>query len=145
MFNNVRSSCPGYTFIELLIALALLGLVITPILTLYSSTALMVSNSADYSVAVNLCRDKIEQLKALESSELEYFYLAGEFILEDQLPGYPGFERLTTVAPFHYFNGHAGGDNEPAENIMLSIDVTVRWVEGDHERSETVWTLVGLR
>jgi prepilin-type N-terminal cleavage/methylation domain-containing protein len=145
MFKVIHHCCRGYTFIELLIALAVLALVITPLLTLYSSSALMIGSSADYSAAVNLCRAKIEHLKALNPDDLKSIYLAGGVILENDLPGYPSFERLTTLTPFQPADYYTTPEKEQAENILLSIAVTVRWFERGSERSETVWTLLWLR
>jgi prepilin-type N-terminal cleavage/methylation domain-containing protein len=124
----------GYTFIELLIAITILGLVIPPFLALFSSSYKAISGSSRQTEAVNLCHERIESVKStgctlqgnLCISELQPVYS------EDEIPGYPGLRRETSIQPFNF----ACANHSFPEPCLFVVEVTVYWNHLNNERSE---------
>ncbi len=145
MFRSLSTGCEGYTFIELLIAVSILGIVITPMFTLFSVSSLSISNSGNHTLAANLCRDQIESFKALGyGSVLELCDHSGNaFITEDNLPGYPALSRATRIQAYTASNLQAGEDDLPEPPLLLLIEVTVTWSVRGTLHSETVTTVFG--
>lgn len=143
MTQKIVRNKSGYTFIELLIAIAILGLVITPLLTLFSTGYLLINNARQQTIAANLCRSRIEEVKSpgyLSTQELQ--------INESSLPliefdpeGFAGFRRETTFSAFPLLTGISS----PPAMELIRVDVTVFWLIKNSERSETLSCLVGKR
>ncbi len=131
MVKSIRDSMNGYTFIELLVAITILGLVIAPFLGLFSTAFLSISGSGKQTTAVNLGREQMENVRALGYPSVYELYRQGKnpALYEDEIPGYPGFRRATTVEPFYF---DLDGLSPPALELML-IEVTVSWEQRDRE------------
>jgi prepilin-type N-terminal cleavage/methylation domain-containing protein len=133
----------GYTFIELLIAITILGFVITPFIGLFSFSFSSIARAGHQSAAINLCRDKIETLKAegYDNVYAGFITAANNPLLETDLPAMPGYRRVTEVS-----NAQINSlplMEEPAE--LLLISVTVYWTMNNQEYSETVESYLGKR
>ncbi len=132
----LRLSC-GYTFIELLIAIAFLGIIITPFLALFSTSFLSINNAGSRSAAINLCRDKMEKVRSLDCSTLYSVYIADSNPVpqvENSIANFYGFRRATTVEPFIFTC-----QNEPSLQLeLLFIEITVFWEDRGTEKSETL-------
>ncbi len=144
MFRPVSTSCEGYTFIELLIAVSILGIVITPVFTLFSISSLSIFNSGNHTLAANLCRNQIESLK---SAGYEYVHElcdnnGNAFLVEENLPDYPAFSRTTSIQAYSSGPVQANDDDLP-EPLLLQVEVTVSWAVRGAMYSETVTTLLG--
>jgi len=98
--KKVPGSVCGYTYIELLVAITILGLVAAPLLALFTGSFTSIAEAGIKSSAVNLCREKMETLKAWGYEETYAFYLAGPgspSCIEEEIPGHPHFRRVTEV------------------------------------------------
>lgn len=139
---KLRESC-GYTFIELLIALTILGFVITPSIGLFSFSFSSIVRAGHQSAAVNLCRDKLETLKAegYDSIYSDFITAANNPLLETDLPTMPGYRRVTEVSAVEI--NALPALEEPVE--LLLIAVTVYWTKNNQEYSETVESYLGKR
>lgn len=144
MFRSISRCCEGYTFIELLIAIAILGIVITPMFTLFSLSSISISNSGNHTLAANLCRNQIESLKALGyDSVLELCDHSGNaFLLEENLPGYLAFTRTTRIQAYTAGSLQTVESNLPESPLLLLIEVTVNWHMRSSLYSETVTTVI---
>jgi prepilin-type N-terminal cleavage/methylation domain-containing protein len=133
----------GYTFIELLIAITILGFVITPFLGLFSFSFSSIARAGHQSAALNLCRDKLETLKAegFDTLYTDFITSAGNPLLETDLPTMPGYRRVTEVTPIEI--NALPAMEEPIE--LLLITVTVYWTANNQEYSETVESYLGKR
>ena len=133
----------GYTFIELLIAITILGFVITPFIALFSFSFSSIVRAGHQSAAANLCRDKIETLKA-EGYDTVYSSFSSSTnnpLLETDLPTMAGYHRVTKVTDVEI--NSLPLMEEPAE--LLLISVTVYWTMNNQEYSETVESYLGKR
>ncbi len=145
MFRSILAGCEGYTFIELLIAVAILGIVITPLFTLFSVSSLSIYNSGNHTLAANLCRDQIESLKASGyDSVLELCCNTGSaFLVENNLPDYPAFSRTTRIQTYTAAPLQGGESDLPEPPLLLLIEVIVSWSGRGALYSETVTTVFG--
>lgn len=68
-----RKYSGGFTLIEILVALAILGIVITPVIGMFASSAQRNLNSRRNTVALTVARDIMDRIKAgdIDSSNLE--------------------------------------------------------------------------
>ena len=133
----------GYTFIELLIAITILGFVITPFIGLFSFSFSSVVRAGHQSAAANLCRSKMETLKAdgYDTVYTSFITAANNPLLETNLPTMPGYRRVTEVSPVEI--NSLPVMEEPVE--LLLITVTVYWTANNQEYSETVESYLGKR
>lgn len=131
----------GYSFIELLVAVAILGLVTAPLLAMFTGSFSSIAGAGRKSAAINLCREKIEILKAGGYEEVYDSYLvSGGFMIEDDIPGWPGYSRVTEVKDLA-----PGSDYLPAGSKLLSVKVTVYWQGGTYETSESLESRLAKR
>ncbi len=135
------SNC-GYTLIELLVAVAILGLVAAPIFTLFNSGFSSIAVAGRQSAAINLCREKMETVKAGDFDQLYDFYIsnAGSPHVEDNIPGAPLFRRVTEVDVVNPANGSL-----PPGAEVLSVTVSVYWTSGSGEKSESLESRLARR
>jgi prepilin-type N-terminal cleavage/methylation domain-containing protein len=131
----------GYTFIELLIAITILGFVITPFIGLFSFSFSSIARAGHQSAAVNLCRVKLETLKAegYDNVYAGFITAANNPLLETDLPAMPGYRRVTEVSPVE-INSFPVME-EPVE--LLQVAVSVYWTTNNKEYSETVESYLG--
>ena len=134
----------GYTYIELLIALTILGLMISPILMMFSGSYLAIKNAGNHSAAVNLCRQQMETVKSLGyNAALDLYTTEKEnsHNREDNIEGFKGFRRTTTASPFII----SCTNNPDLEFELLLIEIEVAWNEGENERKESLKSLLSDR
>lgn len=140
MLKRLLNNAEGYTFVELLVAVTILGLLIPPLLSLFSSSFLSVKNAGCQTVAVNLCRDRIETLKSLGYDYLEELYhdQSSTPLVEEYISDNPGYRRETAVQFFNDYEPYSGLD-------LLLIQVTVYWTVNQTEYLEAVESLLSRR
>jgi len=142
--KSILRSNSGYTFIELLVALTILGLMVTPILMLFSGSFLSIGNAGNQSAAVSLCRQQMEKVKALGYDSALDLCPAGNGNsnnIEDNIEGFKGFRRATTVSPYIL-----SCTNDPDLEVeLLLIEITVTWSDGKKERKESLKGLLSDR
>lgn len=144
MSKSILRNNSGYTFIELLIALTILGLLITPILMMFSGSFLSIKNAGNQSAAVTLCRQQMEKVKALGyHSALELYSIEStdSNTLEKNIKDFPGFKRATTVRPYIL----SCTNDSDLEVELLLIEITVTWNDGKKERKEFLKGLLSDR
>ncbi len=144
MDKSILGSNYGYSFIELLVAISILGLVTAPFLALFSGSHLFINSAGRQSTAVNLCRARIEEVKSLGCSTARDLYLNNDGsspITEESVEGFNRFRRVTDLRPFYF-----SCENQPATELtLLVITVTVYWEEGNAGKSETLSVLFSCR
>lgn len=143
MFRLVRNNTSGYTFIELLIALALLGIVVAPLLNLFATGYSFIGDARRHTTALNLCRARLEEMRALGYSSVYdlYFNDTASPVTELDPLGYVGFTRETTVS----LTDLPTVTNVALPVELLQIDVTVSWQENNREHEETLSTYLAKR
>ncbi len=135
------SSC-GYSLIELLVAVAILGLVAAPLFTLFNSSFSSIAGAGEKSAAISLCREKMETVKADHFDQVYDFYIlkTGSPHIEDNIPGKPLFRRVTEVGIVD-----PAVESLPPGAEILSVTVTVYWTSGPGERSESLESRLARR
>ena len=141
MFGHIYHNRQGYSLIELLVAITVLGLVAIPFYTLFSSSYLAVNNAGSKTAAVNLCRSGMENFKSLGypqvgelvSEEIPYK------LVEENLSEHPGFKRVTTVEPISF----SVSEHFPNLLNLYLIEVTVYWEQQDSVRSTCLYSYLG--
>jgi general secretion pathway protein I len=117
----------GFTLIEIIVALAILGIALTVIIELFSGGLRLGRFSKEYTNAVNYARMKMEEIESQENIE--------EGIVEGE------FDPI-----FHWRVGMKKVDILPAEKSadfkppveLFQIRVDVLWKSGSHERSASI-------
>jgi len=121
----------GYTFIELLLAVTLLALITTPMLTLFVTALSAVHSAGQQTTAVNLCRAAMESVKAAgyDAAYETFIIEALSPIVESSLPGAANFRRVTEVISLTPESGPLLHSLE-----ILHIRITVYWPGQGRER-----------
>jgi len=127
-----RRRSRGFTLVEILVALAVLGVVGGALLQLFHGSLRNVALSADYSRAALLARSKLAELEARE------VFLAGEEQgrFDDHYHWY-----LRTVD----YAESEEAPPMPGPLAPLAVSLSVGWHDGDTERWYTVQTLLLAR
>jgi len=99
-FSGLLSKSSGYSLIELLVAVTILGLVVAPFLGLFGGSYQAIAASNRQTKAVYLAQQKIETLKSkgYEQAYEQYIVTGDSPQVEEKLPGEKGFVRTTSVS-----------------------------------------------
>lgn len=123
--SELQTDSKGFTLLEVLVALAILGIAITVVLQLFSANLRSIAASEDYISAVTTAearlRDILDDEKLSEKSWSE--------TTSD------GYRMDVTVSD---------ALSERTDNLQvkaLSIDLTIRWVKGVKEKSISIKTM----
>ncbi len=144
MNKSIIRSNSGYTFIELLIALTILGLLVSPILMMFSGSLQAIDNAGSHSVAINLCRQQMEYIKALGYESALQLYASDNGTSnhwDNNIDGFPGFKRATSVKPFLF----SCTNTSTLEVELLLIEITVTWEERGALKEERLQGLLSSR
>lgn len=123
----------GFTFIELLLAIALLAIIAIPLTIHFSSSQAGIVRASRRTTALNLCREKIEAVKAggvshylkeIDGSPQGIYHDQEELSVKNAL--FQREAKLQLISPPQ--------DRDPDEALIL-ITVKVTWQEGGAERS----------
>ena len=124
----------GFTFAELLVAIALLSIIAVPLAAHFSSSYAGAVRAGRRTAALNLCRKKIEAVKAQGGSRcLGKIAESPEGIhmeIEELAGGGYLFQRETRLQ----LSGSLH-DSDPDETALILITVRVTWQESRVERS----------
>ncbi len=133
----------GYTFIELLVAISILGFVIAPFLALFTNSFSSIALSGRETTAINLCREKMESVKAIGYTAVYKFYITDNHSPqhENDLLSAPGFRRVTEINTV--IISTAGTPQHVIE--LLHIKTTAYWMVRDLEYSETLDSYLACR
>lgn len=143
MFTALRRGSDGYTFIELLLAITILGFVVAPFLGLFTGSFSAITRAGRQSCAINLCREKMEYIKAkgYTSAYNHYIENGSSVLIEENISEGEGFWRVTEV---NVISGTDLGNSLP-EIDLLQIKITVYWLFRDQEYSETLESYLANR
>lgn len=106
--------------VELLLAVAILGMVVAPLLGMFSTSAVNNAQASKYTIAFNLAREKMESIKNIN-------YDSVETLEQEPVDGYPQFSHSVDVAV------HEAADNDQVE--LKNVTVTVYWEERNYSLS----------
>lgn len=115
----------GFTLLEVLVAIAILGIAITVVLQLFSANLRAVSSSDDYVSAVMKAEARMRE------------------ILDDEKLTERSWSEATDDG-YRIDVSVSDTSKERTENLqvrLLKIDMTLRWTKGTKERSLTLRTL----
>jgi len=121
--RNVFSTI-GFTLIEVVMALAILGVGLTVIIELFSGGLRLARISTEYTKAVNYAHMKMEEIAV--KTKIEEGSEEGEF--DDKFRWQVGVKRVDL------FSAEKGSDFKPPIDL-LQIKVNVLWKSGTKERS----------
>src|SRR4030042_4685923 len=119
------NSSKGFTLIEVLVAMALLGIAITVVLQLFSANLSAISASGDYISASTKAAAKMREILADDS-------LSEKSLSEVTDDGYRIEVSITDAI------------EERTENLqikLLQIDLTIHWTKGKKDKSITLRTM----
>ncbi len=136
MIKVLNKSTGGYTLIELLLALAVLGLVAAPCFALFTAGISAISSAGNRTEALYLCRNKVEELKSFGYDGIYSFYLENNNnpYLESNPDGYQDYSRVSSVVPVTIYTEPISGN----EAIVLQVDVTVKWEQHRSEKEHSL-------
>lgn len=134
----------GFTFVEVLVAIVVLALLFIPISMIFTSSLAGMARACRRTAASNLCRDKMERVKACGCS----FYLenmgdspGGIYLeIEDPVIDNPCFLRRTVIR-----SSDMQIEGEELELPLLKISVLVKWTEAGAERTVEMESLLAKR
>jgi len=125
LINRDRSANRGFTLLEVLVAVALLGIAVTVVMQLFSANVRAISASGDYiSASVKAEAKMREILDDDDISEMSFSEITDD-----------GYRMDVSIAEVL---------QERTENLpvrLLEIGLTVYWTSGIHERSFTLRTM----
>ena len=131
-----RSGQQGFTLLEILLAIAILGVALTVIMQQFSAGLRIGYTSRTYTIATAYAKQKLEEFQIIE--EMEEGEEAGDF--DD------GYTWKVSVLPYEDFllEGGTEEDEEMFEHLpleMYRLESVVSWLEGEQERSVSLVTL----
>lgn len=115
----------GFTLLEVLVAVALLGIAITVILQLFSADMRAISASGDYVSAIARGEAKMREI-------LDDDNLSAKSLTEVSPEGYRTYVSVTETLKDR---------TENLQVVLLNVSVTVYWTIGEKERSVTLSTI----
>jgi len=126
----------GFTLLEILVAIAILGVALTVIMQQFSAGLRIGHTSRTYTTATAYAKQKLEEFQLVE--EMEEGAEAGDF--DD------GYTWKISILPYEAFM-EEGGTDEDAEIFellpleMYRLESVVSWMEGENEKSVSLVTL----
>lgn len=121
----ILNSRRGFTLLEILVAVAILGIAVTVVLQLFSSGLRAIAASDDYVTALTMAEAKMREVLDSDSlSEGSQSEATGD-----------GYRVDVSVSRA---SGHR---TENLQVMLLDVSVTLRWTKGAREKSLTLRTL----
>ena len=141
MIVDPGSDPQGFLLIELLVAIALLGLLAVPVMDTFITGYLALAGAGSKSSALNLARQEMEQVKSMGYTGAYLYYVQEGNSPEEQREGPFTLETWVIVEP-------AGIKKTDAEEIreleLLRVRIAVLWGgPGREHRLELVSLLAG--
>ena len=131
------SSQKGFTLLEILLAISILGVALTVIMQQFSAGLRIGQASKTYTTATAYAKQKLEEFQLEE--EMEEGEEVGDF--DD------GYTWRVSVLPYEDYMEEAvesGEDEELFEHLpleMYRLESVVSWMEGENEKSISLVTL----
>ena len=123
--HRVTVSHNGFTLLEVIVAIAILGIAITVVLQLFSANLRAISVSGDYVAAATRAEAKMREILSDDRLSEKYFSEATQ-------EGYRIDVSITDVM------------KERTENLqvkLLEVDLTIHWIQGTKQKSMSLRTL----
>lgn len=120
------SASDGYSFIELLVAITILGFVIAPLLGLFTGSFQAIASAGRETTALYLGQEKLESLKAKGFDFVYQHYAVSENspFLEEDLPHHDGIKRITEVKTLK----PPGTEEGCISSGLLKLEITVSYM-----------------
>ena len=131
---NQPSSQKGFTLLEILLAIVILGVSLTVIMQQFSAGLRIAYTSKTYTTAISYAKQKLEEFQLQQ--EIEETEESGDF--DD------GYSWRVTIVPYEDYLEEEGEDEDLFEHLpleMYRLDSVVSWIEGDKEKSVLLSTL----
>ena len=128
------STQKGFTLLEILLAIVILGVSLTVIMQQFSAGLRIAHTSKTYTTAISYAKQKLEEFQLQE--EIEETEESGDF--DD------GYSWRVIIVPYEDFLEEEGEDEDLFEHLpleMYRLDSVVSWMEGDKEKSVLLSTL----
>jgi len=130
------SSQKGFTLLEILLAIVILGVSLTVIMQQFSAGLRIAHSSKTYTTAISYAKQKLEEFQLQQ--EIEETEESGSF--DD------GYSWRVTIVPYEdYLEEEEAGEDEDLFELlpleMYRLDSVVSWMEGDKEKSVLLSTL----
>ena len=128
------STQKGFTLLEILLAIVILGVSLTVIMQQFSAGLRIAYTSKTYTTAISYAKQKLEEFQLQE--EIEETEESGDF--DD------GYSWRVTIVPYEDYLEEEGEDEDLFELLpleMYRLDSVVSWMEGDKEKSVLLSTL----
>ena len=129
--SSIQQPAPGFTLLEVLIAMAIMAIVLVGVYRMQSQTLTMTAASRFYTEAPLLAQDKLSQLEANPSDLITGD--SGDF--GELFPGYSW--KVSTEAVSSEILGEAAAD-------LKRIDLTVSLNGNEYEYSVRTYLFVGV-
>jgi len=132
-----RSTQHGFTLLEILLAISILGVALTVIMQQFSAGLRIGQASKTYTTATAYAKQKLEEFQLVE--KMEEGEEVGDF--DD------GYTWKVSVLPYEDYMEEAvesGEDEELFEHLpleMYRLESVVYWMEGEKEKSVSLVTL----
>lgn len=123
-YRRVAVSCNGFTLLEVIVAIAILGIAITVVLQLFSANLRAISVSGDYVTAATRAEAKMREVLSDDR-------LSEKSFSEATQEGYRIDVSITDVM------------KERTENLqvkLLEVDLTIHWLQGTKQKSMSLRT-----
>ncbi|MBM4146581.1 MAG: prepilin-type N-terminal cleavage/methylation domain-containing protein [Nitrospira sp.] len=114
----------GFTLLEVIVAIAILGIAVTVVLQLFSANLRAISVSGDYVTAATRAEAKMREILSDDR-------LSEKFSSEATQEGYRIDVSITDVM------------KERTENLqvkLLEVDLTIHWIQGTKQKSMSLRT-----
>ncbi len=131
-----RSTQHGFTLLEILLAISILGVALTVIMQQFSAGLRIGQASKTYTTATAYAKQKLEEFQLVE--KMEEGEEVGDF--DD------GYTWKVSVLPYEDYmeEEETGEDEELFEHLpleMYRLESVVSWMEGEKEKSVSLVTL----
>ena len=135
MIKDISREQKGFTLLEVLLAVMILGISLTTILLQFQTALHAGSISQERTIAVIYAKEKLEALKI--DSEITESSLGGSF--DD------GYEWETEISLYEYEDPTDENSYENLKNETYKLRSTIKWNSGQHRRQAELTTLKTVR
>jgi len=135
MIKDISRRQKGFTLLEVLLAVMILGVSLTTILLQFQTALHAGSISQERTIATIYAKEKLEGLKI--DSEITESSLSGSF--DD------GYEWETEISLYEYEDPTDEGSYENLKNETYKLRSTIKWNSGQHRRQAELTTLKTVR
>jgi prepilin-type N-terminal cleavage/methylation domain-containing protein len=142
----------GFTLLELVIALAIVGVLLIPALALFTGATFSTFRGGQETSGITKAQERMEELKYMGYTFIEEKLMAGEdrVVLNDTEGS---FERVVTLERMRIVAGYGNeafslrpaGDEDTFLASVIFIEVGIAWMEGEKERFVSVSSYLSQR